>query len=76
MYLGQNVSEVLKIVPRKHSGIKFHQNWPLNSMHVTFLCEKKRRVLINYFQARPSAGGVSEAVSERAEAGQTPAQVS
>lgn len=70
MHLGQNVSEVLKIMPRKHSEIKFHQNWPLNSTDVTFLCgkKKKRRVLMNYFQARPRAGGVSEAAGERADA--------
>lgn len=74
MHLGQNVSEVLKIMPRKHSEIRFHQNWPLNSIDVTFLCEQKRRVLMNYFQAHPRAGGVSEAASERADPGQTRAE--
>lgn len=76
MHLGQNVSEVLRITPRKHSEIKFHQNWLLNSIDVTFLYgkKKKRRVLMNYFQARPRAGGVSEEASERADAGQTRAE--
>lgn len=68
MHLGQSASEVLKIMQRKHSEIKFHQNWPLNSIDVTFPCGKKKgRFLMNYFQARPRAGGASEAASERAD---------
>lgn len=41
---------------------------------MTFLFKKKKRVLMNYFQARPRAGGVSEAASQRADAGQTRAE--
>lgn len=67
MHLRQNTSEVLKIMQRKHSEIKFHQNWPLNSIDVTFLHEKKGRVLMNNFQARPRAGDVTEAGRERAD---------
>lgn len=43
MHLGQLVSEVLKITPRKHSEIKFHQNCPLNLIAMTFLFKKKKK---------------------------------